>query len=125
MNIIIKTIPHNKHRYPTVGDWYYKGDTLHIRVSKLSNWRYEFLIALHELVEVFLCRHSGVTQKQVDKFDIVFEKRRKPGNTDEPGDGKKAPYRTQHCIATGVERIAAAFLGVSWGDYEKELESLP
>jgi hypothetical protein len=124
MNICIKTIPHKEHRYETVGDWFYEGETLNIRVSKMSDWRYEFLVALHELVEVFLCRYSGVGQKQVDRFDIAYEKKRKAGDESEPGDSPKAPYRTQHCIATGVERIVAAFLGVVWADYDKEIQSL-
>jgi hypothetical protein len=108
-----------------VGDWKIeKDETILIFVSKMSDWRYEFLVALHELVEVFLCRYSGVGQKQVDRFDIAYEKKRKAGDESEPGDSPKAPYRTQHCIATGVERIVAAFLGVVWADYEKEIQSL-
>lgn len=127
-NIKISTIDHKRQRYPTVGDWFFEttldGEQLIIRVSKMSDWRYEFLVALHELVEVALCRYSGVTQKQVDRFDMAFEKRRPEGNVDEPGDSNKAPYRVQHCIATGVERIVAAFLGVVWNDYADEVESL-
>lgn len=93
--------------------------------SKLSDPRREFLIQAHELVEVKLCEQAGVTQEQVDKFDKEFEAKREPGNEDEPGDEPDAPYKTQHGIATGVERILAATLGVDWKDYEKELESLP
>lgn len=97
---------------------------LHIRVSKLPDSRYEFLVALHELVEVKLCEWSGVTQKQVDDFDISFEDNRKPDDDSEPGDSPNAPYRFQHCIATGVERIVAAVLGVDWSEYEKAITAL-
>lgn len=83
------------------------------------------LIAVHELVEVLLCKHDGVTQKSVDKFDMAYEKKRKPNDDSEPGDNPKAPYVKQHCIATGVERILAAGLGVSWKEYEDELCALP
>jgi hypothetical protein len=125
MNVFIKTIPHKEHRYETCGDWWWgKDGTLQIRVSQMSDWRYEFLVALHELTEVFLCKFSGVGQKQVDRFDIAYEKKRKAGDESEPGDSPKAPYRTQHCIATGIERIVAAFLGVVWADYDKEIQSL-
>lgn len=124
MKIIIETIPHREQRYPTVGDWFQRGNVLHIRVSKMSDPRYEFLVALHELVEVYLCRHDGVTEKSVDRFDRTFERRRKKGNTDEPGDDPRAPYRRQHCVATGIERIAAALLGVSWKIYDAEVNSL-
>ena len=124
MNIIIKVIPHRKQRYETAGDWFWKRDTLHIRVSSMGDWRYEALVAVHELVEVLLCEHDGVTQKEVDKFDIGFEKSREPDNTDEPGDETCAPYVAQHCIATGVERILAALLGVKWKVYESTLNAL-
>ena len=98
---------------------------LHIRVSKLSDPRYELLIALHELVEVTLCKHRSVTEKSVDAFDIAFEKRRKLGNDDEPGDDPRAPYRREHFFATSVERLMAAELGVDWRKYEAEINALP
>lgn len=125
MNITIKTIPHSQQKYPTVGNWGFadNGD-IWIEVSELSDWRREALIAVHELVEVLMCKHDGVTQEAVDKFDIEFEKNRHPDNVDEPGDDPSAPYLKQHCIATGVERILAAQLGVPWKDYELELEKL-
>lgn len=127
MNVIIKTIPHAAQRYDTCGDWWWEGDSkylLQIRVSEMCDVRYEWLVIVHELVEVLCCRHDGVTQKQVDDFDMDFEKRRKKGNTDEPGDDANAPYRQQHCIATGVERLLAFALGVCWADYEKEINQL-
>lgn len=126
MKIIIETIPHEAHRYTTVGDWYYDSDgVLNIKVSKLSDWRREMLIAVHELVEVLTCKNDGVTQEVVDKFDTVFEANRKEGNEDEPGDDPSAPYVNQHCLATGIERILAQQWGVKWNEYADELESLP
>lgn len=145
MKIVIETIPHDQQRYPTVGDWeikkepiYYESggpgastekigeeEVLYIRVSKLSDWRREALVAIHELVEVLLCKHDGVTTEDVDKFDMDFERRRKEGDLSEPGDDPKAPYVLEHCIATGIERILAAELNVSWKEYEEELEALP
>lgn len=126
MNVKIETIPHQNHRYPTVGDWFFEpnGD-LTIRVSQLSDWRLEMLVAVHELVEVIACKHDGVTQAETDKFDMDFEATRRPGDEDEPGDDPAAPYSKQHCLATGVERILAAHLGVSWKEYEEELSKLP
>jgi len=124
MNIICKTIHHSEQRYPTVGDWYWEGDVLHIRVSKMSDWRYVFLVTAHELVEVALCKFNGVSQEKVDAFDFDFEAKREEGNADEPGDSPDAPYRLEHCIATGIERILAGFLGVVWSEYENEINSL-
>ena len=125
MNINIKVIPHTEQRYSTCGDWFYLGDDLEIRVSKMSDWRYEFLIARHELDEAIMCEHEGITQKMVDDFDMEFEKNRTPANQNEPGDDQKAPYRRPHFRATTNERIMADALGVNWGEYEAELASLP
>lgn len=123
MKILIETIPHEAQRYTTVGDWFYDAEnTLHIRVSKLSDPRLEELIAVHELVEVLLCSHAGVTQQSVDDFDKMTEKDRPDV---EPGDEPDAPYVRQHCFATAVERMLAAEMGVSWKNYEAELEALP
>ena len=126
MKIIIETIPHEQHRYTTVGDWYYDDDkTLHIKVSNLSDWRREMLVAVHELVEVLTCKQDGVTQEMVDDFDNHFEASRAEGNEDEPGDEPTAPYVKQHCLATGIERILAQQWGVNWKEYEQELCDLP
>src|ERR1700730_8034346 len=51
MKGIIETVPHQKQRYETVGDWQWDGDTLKISVSDLGNWKYEMAIAYHELRE--------------------------------------------------------------------------
>lgn len=126
MNVRIKVIPHAEQRYPTVGDWLFeKNGDLVIRVSKLSDWRREMLIAVHELVEVLICKQRGISQEMVDRFDKHFEETRTPDNEDEPGDEPTAPYVVEHCIATGVERILAAELRVCWKDYERELNELP
>jgi hypothetical protein len=126
MKIVIETILHETQRYTTVGDWFYAPDgTLHIKVSALSDPRYEFLVGIHEAIECELCRQAGVTQEVVDKFDIEYEKNRADDNEDEAGDDPAAPYHTQHCVATGVERILAAVLGVDWKLYEQELFDLP
>lgn len=136
MKIVIETIPHDQQRYPTCGDWYYTDEpttpevgaptekVLHIKVSNLSDRRREALIAIHELVEVMLCEHDGVTQEAVDDFDKAYEATRQEGDVSEPGDDEKAPYRDQHCFATGIERLLASRLGVGWKEYESELEQL-
>jgi hypothetical protein len=90
----------------------------------MGSWKYEALVAVHELVEVLQCSYLRISTASVDRFDIEFEKKRKPGNTDEPGDDARAPYRVQHGIATGVERILAALLGVNWNKYEAKINSL-
>ena len=67
MKTIIETISHKAQKYPTVGDWRNDPDgTLRIRVSDMKNEDYEFLIALHELVEQHLCKKRGITVAAVD-----------------------------------------------------------
>lgn len=125
MKIIIETIPHRKQRYPTVGDWFYdKKGTLHIKVSDMRYWKFEALVAIHELAEVLACKAAGVSQRSVDKFDMKYEKDRAGGDESEPGDDRNAPYRRQHCFATGIERLLAAELGISWNDYADVVDNL-
>jgi hypothetical protein len=126
LKIIIETIPHERHRYPTVGDWWRDADgTVQIRVSELGNENYEWLVGLHELIEMKLCEVRGVTDSVVSRFDRAFEQRRQADNKDEPGDEKNAPYRDEHCAATGVERLLCAMLHISWQDYDMTVMALP
>lgn len=121
IDITIKTIPHHLHRYDTVADWEFdqKSGWLTIRVSDMNNWRYEMLVAVHELVEALLCAHGGITQEVVDKFDFAYK------GDGEPGDDPNCPYSGPHSIATGIERILAACMGISWSKYEDALDALP
>ena len=117
--INIKIIPHDEQRYDTTGDyWIDKGGILQIRVSNFEDNRHALLVALHELVEVFLTENNGVLETDIYNFDIDFEKKRITGNIDEPGDDPKAPYKVEHCIATGIERIICAILKCDWKPYE-------
>lgn len=125
MKITIEVIPHKDQRYETVGDWTFddKGD-LSIKVSELGNWRFNALVGLHELIEVLKCKNDGVTQQEVDDFDMSFEAARLEGDESEPGDSRSAPYYKQHQLATGIERIMAASLDVDWNEYEKKINAL-
>jgi hypothetical protein len=124
--ITVRVIPHEHQRYSTAGDWRFtrNGDLL-ISVSRMSDPRYETLLAAHELVEAILCRQAGVDARAVDAFDKHYEAHRKAGDVSEPGDQPAAPYHRQHQAATEIERALAALLGVDWKTYEKEVESLP
>ena len=117
-------MPHECQRYETVGDWEWVDGVLTIRVSELSNWKREFLVAYHELFEAMWCKSEGISQKDVDAFDQAFEDKREPGNTDEPGDSPNAPYRHGHRIATVIEQLVAEELGENWANYDEEVCSL-
>jgi len=125
-DVEITVISHKDQRYETCGDWYFdEAGKLYIRVSRLGDWRYEQLIAIHELAEVMWCIKHGVTTKQVDEFDFAYEASRKPGDTtSEPGDDPKAPYYEGHQLAIEIERQMADKLGVDWDAYGKAVEAL-
>lgn len=93
----------------------------------MADWRYVRLVAIHEIVESTLCRGAGVSEADIDQFDMQFEADRKLGrhsDDDEPGDDPKAPYRRQHLMATAIEKMLAAAMGVDWHAYEEAINAL-
>jgi hypothetical protein len=122
----VSQVPHRKQRYETVGDWI-PGKPAQIRVSKMKDQRYVFLVALHEMIEYELCKMHGITDREVVAFDVNFEAERRmnihPIDA-EPGDHPKAPYKNEHEFATMIEMMMAQKLGVRWSDYEKSVLSL-
>lgn len=125
MTIQIESIPHDQQRYPTVGDYWDERGIDQVRVSQMPDWRYEALVVLHELVEMFLTRHRDIAEEKISEFDMDFEESRlKNLVTGEPGDHPSAPYRNEHFFATNVERLFAAELGVDWFEYERFVDAL-
>lgn len=129
MNITIKSIPHDQQRYETVGDWLIDEKTgdITIFVSDMGNEDYNFLVALHELIEVKLCQKRGIKQEAVDAFDKNFEVEREAGKheeDDEPGDDPAAPYKKEHFFATNMEALIAGELSVDWKEYENTIYAL-
>lgn len=125
MKIQLRTIPHSEQRYETCGDWENLPEgSLRISVSDMGNDDYAFLVAIHELVEVWLCNKRGITDEAVSAFDIEYEKNRPEGDESEPGNHPDAPYRKEHFFATNIERIIAAELGIDWATYNKAVMSL-
>lgn len=134
MNINIRTIPHKSQRYETIGDWIFdKGKLSKIFVSKFKNEDMEFLVAIHEFIEAYLLSKRGVSQEEVDEFDMWYEEARdlgvaacgckiRPG--DEPGFDVHAPYRNEHAFATSIEKKLAKKLNVDWEKYEQEINNL-
>jgi hypothetical protein len=75
---------------------------LQIYVSKIKDEE-DWSIALHELVESLLALKRKIPFEAIDAFDIEFEKSRKEGNMNEPGDNSKAPYFKEHEFACILE----------------------
>ena len=118
IDIEIKTIPHKEQRYDTVGDWYEKDGKTILTISDCGDRRYEFMVAIHELIEKALCESSGITSAMVDAFDFSFTKE------GEPGDDPKSPYAKQHLYATSVEKMLCAAMGIPWMVYDEFLSNL-
>jgi hypothetical protein len=126
VNIIIKVIPESEQRPEVNGaDWFFDENAdLQVRVSPMSDWRYETLLAIHEAVEAIMCKHNGVTVEAVDAFDQEYDKTHTFDVN--AGDEPNAPYMREHCLATAIERILCAELDVNWAEYDRELaESYP
>lgn len=129
MNISIQTIPHKTQRYPTVGDYFIDDeDNLQILVSDMGNVDFEFLVAVHELVEAYLCLKRGIDYDRITEFDKRFEQMRKQFpdivKGREPGDDEEAPYASEHSIASNIERQLAEEMQIDWHEYDKKVNEL-
>lgn len=112
MRFEAKSVDPSLMRYVTTGDWEIIGDLVSITVADYG-MRDEsaFLVALHELVESFLCNKAGIKEESVSQFDIENP------SLEEPGDSTLAPYHKQHMIATEVERIVCNAMGIDWDEH--------
>jgi hypothetical protein len=121
VNIIIKTIPHKKQRVGEVGDYWERKGKLTIALSREIGWKYQALVATHELVEYFLVKDRAIPIKKIDEFDKEFYRNNKKG---EAGNSKNAPYFKEHKFSTVVEKMLAKELEVNWREYSKYVEAL-
>jgi hypothetical protein len=122
LRILIEIIPHSEQRLGVPGDWFWEGDTLHVKISDVEDWRYEFLYARHEMDEAVLCRNVGITTEEVDAHCLEYKD--KPGNPDSFSGYPGASYQTQHNDALAMEWIMSRALGISWQDYDAAFEKL-
>lgn len=134
MKIVIESIPHASQRYPTCGDWFIDAEgTLQIKVSEEMGADSCFLVAVHEWIECYLAMRRGVTVQEVDDFDVAYEKAHREGGTlegkrldeSEPGYDPKCPVFKEHGLATGIETILCAEMGIPWSVHNSTVEALP
>ena len=117
--IEVKVVKHSDQRYPTIGDWQFSQQgQLTIKVSDTDDAHMNFLIAIHEIIEAYLCRANGISAEMVDSHDLENSDHPDPGSI--PG----CIYYREHMIATMIERVIAAELQMDWNDYEFEVEKL-
>jgi hypothetical protein len=110
----IRFIPHTRQRYDTCGD--YQGSLFSISV--LPDWRYMILVAVHEIIEWAICKQYGISERDIDRFDLAW------AGDGEPGDALDAPYHDAHVIATNLEQQLSAALGVDWDAYGQAIDRL-
>jgi hypothetical protein len=119
-NIDIRTINHYNQKYPTAGDYFELCGNWHVRISRMKDWRYEFLVLMHELTEMALTKHHNIDWELIDEFDI----RGKGATHPDPGTLEEAPYHNEHALATQIEKKLAKMLGVDWETYDLAFEDL-
>lgn len=119
-NIFTQVIPHSCQVYDTAGDYEEFHKHWVVRISELRNWKFEFLVLIHELVEMALTKANGVDWKDIDEFDKNGEGSQHP----DPGMLPHAPYHHEHVKATYIEQKVAKMLGVDWDEYNRRLDSL-
>jgi hypothetical protein len=126
MNIIAKVIPESEQRKEVNGaDWYFdeSGD-MQVRVSPMSDWRYEVALMLHEIFEAALCKDKGIPEPKVAEFDMAYDIAH-PNQPDlNAGDEPDAPYVHEHNYATVVDRLFIGACGLYWKKYDDELATV-
>ena len=91
---------------------------IHIQVCRQKNEQYQFLITLHELYEEIATRLNGIHERDITEFDKLSDAE---GWEGEPAENPKSIYYKEHFQADSLERLVAAFLGIDWRTYEKEI----
>jgi hypothetical protein len=119
MYINIQTIPHTCQRYDTAGDYtdMRDGTIRGITVSKMENIDFEFLVAIHELIEQHLCLKRGIPESIISKFDIESD-------LANPGESPDAPYHKEHMFADKIELLIASEMEIDINEYNAALEKL-
>ena len=120
--IFIKTVESYHQRFSECGDWFFDADSneLTIFVTKMSDWRSELAVAIHELYEAVAFLADGGDQTDVDFFDKKFYTNKEMDG--QAGDQGDAPYHKQHWQATKVEKEVVAQLELEWHQHESNCD---
>lgn len=119
--IVVDFVAQEEQRYDTVGDyWVGPDNTLHFRITDFpDNPSYSRAILLHELIEKWLKDLDGVSDMDVDAWDMG------PGeDLRDPGLDPRAPYHRHHMIADSYERRFICDAGEDWVKYESSIDGL-
>jgi hypothetical protein len=125
--ISIEFIPHKDHKFTTIGHWFEDEFGAHIQISQELKWEFRIAVLFHELIEYSMCREEGITTKECDDFDALFEIEYEQGvwlKSVEAGFDKRCPYRKGHVWGSRFERLVIWLLGVSWVEYTEACDKL-
>jgi len=126
--ISVDVVPHAEQDYDTPAVWeeVVPAEWM-VEVSDLGDFRYNFLTALGQQIELALCKQVGVTSQQIQAFAVAHGKRRRAGDSDyqgAPGDHPDAPHKKPYRFAQQMLKQIAPELGVVWSRYQRALEAL-
>jgi len=119
MKIAIITIDPSENRYGTVGDWIFanNGDLL-VTTTRCGNKDTELLVAVHELVEAYLCRRDGIDEEVVSAWDIAHP------DAEEPAEVEGSPYFNHHACAIEVEKVICKYLNIDWEEHQQRVADI-
>lgn len=131
MKIRFQRLTQGQQRFTTVGYWYWsetgnKG-TLVVQVTRMGDWRHEFAVWGHEMIEAFYCWCFRVTTEQADKFDESYERGYSDGSISkemEPGHDPRCPYHVGHMMGVFWEHVIIRLTLAKWSNYERECNLL-
>ena len=117
----IKNVEFSELRFTTAGDWEQTSeDHIVVYLVKVNDPRYSAIVLAHEMTEIIYCWWKGVTGKEADAFDAIWEEELKRGlhkPEEEAGFDKRCPYRRGHQLGYIAERIFCWILRVKWKKY--------
>jgi hypothetical protein len=128
--IAVAFLPHRQLRsYPDCGDWQIRegGEPAIITVAQTGSDVSDMAVALHELIESFLCWKHGVREEAVTDFDRLFFAEQQAGMhapDAEPGHDPRAPYREWHLAAERFEREFVLQAGSTWDQHCENVNRL-
>jgi hypothetical protein len=107
----------DKLRYDTLDDYGVDVGTnrLWFDIRDTGVEGYNIILLIHALVEYILTQSRGIPVTLIDSFD------ERHTDSEEPGDEVNSPYRNEHNMAVGIERILCAYMNIPWKVYEEAL----
>ena len=122
-SVEMRVIPASEQRYKTVGEnWIDDNGVWQIRVSNMGHWIFNFLVLLHEFIEMALCLSRGIRLLEIDEFDKQWEREKAKDDEgimpDEAGFDPDSPNYAEHFFADGIERVVAQQFDVNFMDYQ-------